>query len=470
MKNITYPTQRRNGAVLHHWRWLIGCGLLLAFVLVGLYATPATAVGTTPNTISVGAAPGAGSAHGTYTPHATATSGDNVIVTIDKSSSGCSLSGATVTFTGGGTCVVDYNDPGNATYAAAAQVTQSVKVYAKNVISTSAVPSAGSTGGRFAPGSTATSGDRVVVTLDKSSTGCALSGVWVDFTGLGRCKVDFNDPGNGPFGPASQVQRSVTVYAANVIYVSTPPAAGAIHETYSPVTSSTSGDKVAISLASSSTGCSLSAGKVTFTDNGVCIIDFNDPGNGAFAAATEVKQSITVGLGNPIAQSPITITSTATTAGQVLTLTTAGGSGSGAVTYSVEATGSAGCAIAGDSLTSAHPGTCEVVATKAAEGMYLASSSPATTITVAAPAPRAVRVNRAVWVGRTMTIRVYGTNFYGRPLVVSNSLSTSAVVTHDNGRTLTVRVHVTRRCHPGRYRLTIVFAHGQRTSLHYYVR
>jgi hypothetical protein len=459
--------QEHSGAL----RWTkVAAGLTLTLGALGLTALPALAAGTTSNSISVSAAPSAGSTHGTYTPTASATSGDKVAITLGSSSTGCSLSDGKVTFTGAGTCIVDFNDAGNSTYAAAAQVTQSIKVYADNTISTSAFPSAGSAGGSYAPGTSATSGDKVAMTLSKSSSGCELSYGWIEFKSSGTCVVDFNDPGNGAFGAASQVQKSIKVYGSNTINASTPPAAGTVNETYTPSASVTSGDKVAITLNSASTGCSLSDGKVTFTGNGVCVVEFNDPGNGAFAAAPEIKQSITVGSGNPKAQGGITITTTSTTYGHALTLSSTGGSGNGAVSYSVTSTGTAGCRIDGDVLRSARAGTCVVTANKASDGTYAAASSLATTVTIAPQAPRATRLSSALWSGRTMTARIIGSGFYGRPLVVSNLVGTSAVVTHDNGRELTIRVIVARGTRSGRYRFTVVFAHGQRTSLRYTLR
>jgi hypothetical protein len=467
MNNVLFTKRgRRGGAALRGST--LGVAIALVVGVLGLSAGTASAAGTSTNTISAKSAPSAGSAHGTYTPSATATSGDQVGVSLDKSSSGCSLSDAKVTFTGDGTCVVDFNDPGNNTYAAAPEVTQSIKVYSSNDITTSAFPSSGSVGGSYAPGASATSGDTVVITTDKYSTGCYLSGGWVHFSGSGTCKVDFNDPGNGAFAAADQVQRTATVHSANTIYPSTPPAAGTVHGTYTPTATATSGDKVEIGLSGSSSGCSLSDGKVTFTGNGVCVVEFNDAGNGAFAAAAEVKQSITVGSGNPQGQAALTITSTSTTYQHVLTLTSVGGSGTGATTYSLASAGTAECIMSGDALTSVRAGTCEVTATKAGDGTYAATSVTAT-ITVAAPAPTAVRLSTPLRSGRIMTARIIGSGFYGRPLVVSDLVGTSAVVTHDNGRSLTIRVLVASGSRSGRYRFTIVFAHGQRTSLRYRV-
>jgi hypothetical protein len=62
-----------------------------------------------------------------YSPVATAPGG-TVAITLDGSSSGCSLSGGTVSFTGAGTCVIDFNQAGDADYLAAPPVQQSIMV------------------------------------------------------------------------------------------------------------------------------------------------------------------------------------------------------------------------------------------------------------------------------------------------------------------------------------------------------
>jgi hypothetical protein len=305
------------------------------------------------------------------------------------------------------------------------------------------------------------------MTLSSSSKGCYLDDGWVKFSGSGTCVVDFNDPGNGAFAAASEVQRDVKVYSSNTIYASTPPAAGTINGTYTPSASATSTDKVNIYLNSSSTGCSLSDGKVTFTGNGVCVIEFTDNGNGAFAPAKEVTQSITVGSGNPKSQGAITLTTTSVDFGHTLVLSTSGGSGDGAVTYAVTTQGTANCTITSNVLTSTRAGTCVVTAYKAADGTYVAASSLATTVTVSPPPPAATRIDKVLRAGRWMTAHIIGSGFYGRPLVVSNLVGTSALVTHDNGRILTLRIFVAKGSHPGHYRFTIVFAHGERNLLRY---
>jgi hypothetical protein len=366
--------------------------------------------------------------------------------------------------------VVDFNDAGNSTYAAATQVTQSIKVYSANTITTSSAPSAGSAGGSYSPGATATSGDAVVKTLSSASTGCSISSGKVTFTGSGTCKVDFNDAGNGAFAPAGEVQQSVKVYSANTIYASTPPAAGTIHGTYSAHASATSGDTVDITLSSASTGCSIYKGKVTFTDNGYCKVDFNDAGNGAFAAANEVQQTITVGTGGLQTQSNLYLFTTGGSYGRTLALTSSGGSGTGAVSFAVTTIGTAGCSISGSTLSATRVGTCTVTVTKAADTSYKSATSAATTVTIAAhypKKPKATRMGSAVSTGRTVRASIIGSGFYGHPRVLSNVFGTRVAVTRDSGRVLSIRVTVAAGTRRGVHTFTVIFAHGERTSVRY---
>jgi Polysaccharide deacetylase len=70
-----------------------------------------------------------------YAVSATATSGLPVALTLDASSTGCSLSGSTVSFTAPGTCVIDANQAGTTNYNAALQVQQSLTItQAKTVV------------------------------------------------------------------------------------------------------------------------------------------------------------------------------------------------------------------------------------------------------------------------------------------------------------------------------------------------
>lgn len=105
-------------------------------------------------------------------------------------------------------------------------------------------------------------------------------------------------------------------------------------------------------------------------------------------------------------QAALTIDSTGpVTYGSTLQLTTSGGSGDGAVTYTVKNdTGSA--TISGDVLTPTKAGTVKVTATKAASGNYNAATSAEVTITIdKADATTAMTtVSSTVVAGRTGTL------------------------------------------------------------------
>lgn len=82
-------------------------------------------------------------------------------------------------------------------------------------------------------------------------------------------------------------------------------------------------------------------------------------------------------------QAPLTAIATPSTVayGSTATLSSSGGSGTGAVTFSVGA--STGCSVLGTTLSVIDvAGSCSVTATKAADATYLATTSPAITVTL----------------------------------------------------------------------------------------
>ena len=111
---------------------------------------------------------------GTYSPTASGgASGNPVTFSVDPSADGrCSTSGATVTFVAVGTCVIDANQAGNASYEAAPQVQQSFTVGASGSTPPPA-PVSGSGGSCTSPYVTLTGGEDTTST-DSNGTW------WVD--------------------------------------------------------------------------------------------------------------------------------------------------------------------------------------------------------------------------------------------------------------------------------------------------
>jgi hypothetical protein len=96
----------------------------------GRIADLLTAVTLKSQSISFTGAPDSGLVGGSATLSATATSGLPVTLSVDSGSGAgvCSLSGSTVTYAAAGTCLIDANQAGNATYAAVPQAQLKIAV------------------------------------------------------------------------------------------------------------------------------------------------------------------------------------------------------------------------------------------------------------------------------------------------------------------------------------------------------
>lgn len=197
-----------------------------------------------------------------------------------------------------------------------------------------------------------------------------------------------------------------------------------------------------------------------FASTGTCVLTATDPARTSVAAATATS---TVGQ----AQAALTVTSLFGYLDVPLILAATGGSGAGAVTFSVTNGTATNCAIASGALTAKTGGTCIVTATKAPVVPYASATSVATTVTISS-APKAVRLVGAVWNARKTTVTVTGYNFSGRPKIVSNVVGFTATVSRDSGKSLTIVVTVKGSASkPGVKVLTIKFANGKSTSVRY---
>jgi hypothetical protein len=97
---------------------------------------------------------------------------------------------------------------------------------------------------------------------------------------------------------------------------------------------------------------------------------------------------------------------------------------------------------------------------------------PTTTTTIAtAPpvVPTAVVVRGHAVAGKTEVLTIDGSNFFGRPIILSHA-GTTIVVAHDTGRTLVIRVKVRARSRNGVFVFTITFSDGQTCKVRYVQR
>jgi hypothetical protein len=124
--------------------------------------------------------------------------------------------------------------------------------------------------------------------------------------------------------------------------------------------------------------CAIAGNTLTGLDAGTCSVVATKAADAQYAAQTSAPMLIIVGL---TAQPPLVVSASPSSlplAG-ISTLSTAGGNGAGAVTYSVI---SGPCSIAGNNVSGIGVGSCTITATKAASGSYAATTSAPLTITV----------------------------------------------------------------------------------------
>jgi len=238
----------------------------------------------------------------TYRPTTAATSGLSVTLTIDTSTASvCGMRAGVVKFRGQGMCAIDASQAGNAQFARAPRVQQSVVVVGEPQSITFALrhpQRAVVGGGRYSPIATATSGLTVTLSVDApSSAVCSITTGVVSFEQPGTCVIDANQGGNARFSPATQVQESILVVGQtqSIAWTTPAPADGTVGSAYTPMATATSNLPVTFSVDPLSASiCTLTAGVVYFQQLGTCTVDANQAGNTQYSLAPQAQESTDV--------------------------------------------------------------------------------------------------------------------------------------------------------------------------------
>jgi len=337
---------------------------------VGLAASQTITFAPLPAQVAYGAAP--------ISLSATATSG--LAVTFSVVSGPATVSGSTLSFTGIGTVIVAANQAGNAVYAAAPQVTQTIVVNRGAQTITFTPPPSPVNYGVLPITLSATggaSGNPVVFSV-LSGPGTVL-GSTLTITGAGTVIVAANQAGNTNYAAAIQVTQSIVVNPiSQTINFTQPPSPvtyGVMPITLS-ATGGASGNPVVFSVLSGPG--SVLGSTLTITGAGTVIVAANQAGNANYAAATQVSKTIIV---DPISQT-ITFTGLPATAvyGAAGPYTLNGTASSGLpVTYSlISGPGS----VVGASLTIIGAGSITVAANQPGNANYAAAAQVTQTIVV----------------------------------------------------------------------------------------
>jgi sugar lactone lactonase YvrE len=162
-----------------------------------------------------------------FTLSATASSGLPVSFA-STTTSICTVSGTTATLVAAGTCTIQATQSGNASYAAAAPVSQSFQVMQPSQTSQTITFGALSD---MALGSapvtlTATASSGLTVSFASTTTSvCTVSGTTATLVAVGTCTIQATQSGNSTYAAATPVSQSFQVEAATYTITSSPTSA-----------------------------------------------------------------------------------------------------------------------------------------------------------------------------------------------------------------------------------------------------
>jgi hypothetical protein len=295
-----------------------------------------------------------------YTVAASGGGSGSPVIFASMTTTVCAVTGATVTFVGIGTCTIAANQSGDVDYVAALQVQQSFKVAPAPAVVPPAAPiPPGVPATALGTPTSVTSSTAVAVTTTQSSNGTSTT-----LTIPAGALPSGTLVSVYPVANANELQSLVpsgSSYIVSVTVAWMTPSATSPNSTTPLSLTISNASIVAGDTVYEVTAIGLKAVGVATTNGSVTITMSSDPT--FLVTAPTMRQAV---LHVVLAQGA---------AGSKLTLSTSGGSGSGAVAF-VATDGSAhGCTIAGDVLTAATAGTCNVIATKAASAQYETTSS-----------------------------------------------------------------------------------------------
>jgi len=378
------------------------CTITIAF-LAGPYYTPQTAtleimdnapgspqpvtLSATvlqPQTITLTNVPSSAAYNSSFTVAPTGGGSGNP-VTFTASGS-CSLLPGSATYTmtsGTGTCSVIANQAGNTIYAAAAQVTKTVKatLATQTITFTTGPPSSAAYKTSFTVAASAYSGSPATANGNPvtftSSGACSNSGAIYTMTGAtGTCSVIANQAGNSNYSAATQVTKTVsaTVAAQTITFTPSLPSSAAYKTSFTVAASASSG--LAVTFTSSG-ACSNSGATYTMTSStGICSVIASQAGNSDYSAAPKITKTVTATLA---AQAITFTTNPSSSAAYKSSFTVAATATSGlAVTF----TSSGSCSNSGATYTmTSGTGTCSVIANQAGNSNYAAAPQFTKTVT-----------------------------------------------------------------------------------------
>ena len=225
----------------------------------------------------------------------TATTSSGLAVSYNSSNPEvAAVSGSTLTIVGVGSTTITAMQPGNANYAAATSVPQTLTVIqAPQTISFAALPARVYGDEPF--GLTATASSSLAVSYTSSNSSVAtISGSTVTIVGAGSTTITAEQSGDASYAAATSVAQTLTVSQASQVIAFAALPSKTYGDTPFPLTTSASSN-LAVSYSSSNPSvATISGSTVTIVGAGTTTITASQAGDTNYSAATNVEQTLTV--------------------------------------------------------------------------------------------------------------------------------------------------------------------------------
>jgi hypothetical protein len=208
---------------------------------------------------------------------------------------------------------------------------------------------------------------------DAGTASCSVSGALLSFTTVGTCRVIATRDADSVFDSRSSVSTTITIDRANQPALSTATTSGdLVTGIIVSVTGGAGTGALSTSVTAGTANCTLAGGVVAARANGTCVLSISKLGDANYNAASA---TVTLAFAKAAAARGTLGSPTSGTAGTGITLSFTGGSGTGAVTYSLVSPGTAGCSITNGVLNATSGGKCSVVITKQGDDTYADQTS-----------------------------------------------------------------------------------------------
>jgi hypothetical protein len=275
---------------------MLACALAAA-VAAGTVASDAAA-GTTPQWIVVSVRAPATTPYSTaFTVAADSRTADDpnaplTGLTVSYSASGvCTISGNRVTVNSGtGTCTVRFDQAGDATYAAATEIAETVTATkVDQTITFGPLPSVTYKDPDFQVDAITSSNLDAVFSASGS---CTINGTTVHVTGGGSCTITASQPGDANYNAASPVSQTFVVAKTSQVItfleINDRPLGSRNFHVHA-----TSDSRLPVSYAAMG-ACTVAGSLVHLTRVGICTIIASQPGDANYKAAKKQSQSFAV--------------------------------------------------------------------------------------------------------------------------------------------------------------------------------